>query len=310
MKKNLMFIMGIGLIMITATEFLSGSAGTASLTFLKIAPSARPAGMGGAFVGLADDADAVWFNIAGITNVEKPAISANYSMLFQGLNYQYVVGLYPLSILADRKGTAGLCIMRMSYGDLKGRDIEGRQTETFTAGDILISASYGLEAMPKLFTGLSVKIIQSQIEKKSAGTFAIDAGALYNITTDISAGLSIRNLGGSITYDKESSPIPAQMKLGASYKMPMDKRDLLKILGDVNYDMESGVSFSGGAEYTYKFNGFSLTGRTGYKTGIGVRGAGLTFGGSVEYKSYRIDVAFVPFGELGNVMNFGVQLIF
>ena len=46
---------------------------------------ARPMGMGGAYIGLADDANAPFFNPAGLTQQMKRELKAMYSMLYAGL---------------------------------------------------------------------------------------------------------------------------------------------------------------------------------------------------------------------------------
>src|SRR5437773_9002924 len=55
--------------------------GTFDGQFLKIGVGARAAGMGGAFVGVADDATALYWNAAGIARIdpEKSELSLNHA---------------------------------------------------------------------------------------------------------------------------------------------------------------------------------------------------------------------------------------
>lgn len=72
---------------------------------------ARPAGFGGAFTAVADDAHAVYFNPAGLGALLRPHFTAAHSVLFTGLDddsrlgENFVAFAYPLG---GRKGTAGL----------------------------------------------------------------------------------------------------------------------------------------------------------------------------------------------------------
>lgn len=45
-------------------------AGTSSADFLKIAPGAKPSGMGETFTAIADDASAIYWNAAGLSSLK------------------------------------------------------------------------------------------------------------------------------------------------------------------------------------------------------------------------------------------------
>ena len=72
---------------------------------------ARSAGFGGAYTAVADDAEAIYFNPAGLGTVLRPHFTASYGAVFGGLDDNTRLGesffayVHPLG---GRKGTAGL----------------------------------------------------------------------------------------------------------------------------------------------------------------------------------------------------------
>ncbi len=61
------FAVSLALSAASTVSAANSNAGTAAYTFLKIGTGAKSQAMGGAFVGLADDATALYYNPAGLT---------------------------------------------------------------------------------------------------------------------------------------------------------------------------------------------------------------------------------------------------
>jgi long-subunit fatty acid transport protein len=80
MKKNTLALMvAAALGCVAAPAFaITDEEGNASLQFSFVPPGARSLGMGGAFIGLADDATAAYTNPAGLTQLVNKEISAEY----------------------------------------------------------------------------------------------------------------------------------------------------------------------------------------------------------------------------------------
>ena len=103
-----------------AALVLAGPAGAADIfekvgtfdgQFLKINVGARAEGMGGAFVGVADDATALYWNAAGIARIEsnKSELSLNHAnwpseLSFDQVGYVFHVKHIP-GAFGDREGT-------------------------------------------------------------------------------------------------------------------------------------------------------------------------------------------------------------
>lgn len=80
MKKNTLALMvAAALGCVAAPAFaITDEEGNASLQFSFVPPGARALGMGGAFIGLADDATAAYTNPAGLTQLVNSEVSAEY----------------------------------------------------------------------------------------------------------------------------------------------------------------------------------------------------------------------------------------
>src|SRR5207302_10246043 len=58
-----------------AWAFGKNQVGTSGAAFLKIGPGARPAAMGEAFTGVADDIHAIYWNPAGLATLRSPELT-------------------------------------------------------------------------------------------------------------------------------------------------------------------------------------------------------------------------------------------
>ena len=77
--------------------------------FQDIGTGARPLGMGGAFVAIADDANTVLYNMAGLTQLESSEFTAMYAALFQGMQEDNIGNSFvSYAMPAGKFGTFGL----------------------------------------------------------------------------------------------------------------------------------------------------------------------------------------------------------
>lgn len=108
------------MLIINLSLFLSNAALAA---FVDVGLGARPVGLGRAFVGLADDANAILYNPAGLANLEKMELTSTYARLFPGieddkLHLGYVGLVKPLKSI----GTLGFGVTNL-WADLYGEDV-------------------------------------------------------------------------------------------------------------------------------------------------------------------------------------------
>src|SRR5258708_3460236 len=73
------------------------TAGTAGADFLKIIPSTRASGMGGALVAFSDDLSSLDLNPAGLAMLSGPVATASHLSYFQSINMEYLALGSPFS---------------------------------------------------------------------------------------------------------------------------------------------------------------------------------------------------------------------
>jgi hypothetical protein len=183
-------------------------------------PGARSAGMAGAFSAVADDADALLVNPAGLALVSLSTLSLGYGRLLTGLDdgtlgENRIAYLQPMAEL----GGGGLAWRRHGLVDVYTED-------TFTLG-----CGFWLDAQKKLLAGAAVKLLRVAYQDPdslagndyfnsgaAAAGFAADAGLLARVGEGFTAGLSLANLGQpDLSLQHGGAVVPWQVRGGLAY---------------------------------------------------------------------------------------------
>ena len=169
--------------------------GTTAAAFLEIPAGAVALGMGGAFVSQANDASALYWNVGGISNIEKYDLHLAYMNWIGDTKYNFAGLVIPL----DEFGTLGFSFTSLSMDDMAVRTVENPEGtgEYFSAGDISFGLSYARNLTDRFSIGFTVKYIQEKIWHMTAQGIGIDAGTLFktDILGGIIIGASISNFG-------------------------------------------------------------------------------------------------------------------
>ncbi|MCX5801081.1 MAG: PorV/PorQ family protein [Candidatus Eisenbacteria bacterium] len=299
----LMFLLLSGLL--PSRALAVGEAIAPSVTF---APSARSEGMGRAYVAIADDATASWWNPAGLAFLTNRNISAMHTKLAPGLAddvyYEY------LGYAQSTKDWGGLAasLVYLTYGDILGTDAEGNPTGTFTSYEISPSLAYGTMLAKDLGVGVNLKIIHVNyapswaVMEGKAGkgtTFGADLGVLYR-RNRWSLGACFQNIGPNLTLidADQSSPISRNLKVGVAANVWEGSLGRCIAAFDVNKPFvfaDDGPIVSGGGEFLFSE---LLAVRLGFITERWYTKdypiEGPTFGLGLQYKGVRFDYASVP----------------
>ncbi|UCB52720.1 MAG: PorV/PorQ family protein [Candidatus Zixiibacteriota bacterium] len=291
----------------TECQAEDGSAGTRSAQFLKLGLGGRAVAMGGAFVGLADDATAIYWNPAGLAGLKDTELSFMHRAWLQDISHEYFALVQPIG----NRGVVAFSLSYLHMDRLQGRDQQGEPTSDFTASDMAITLAFGRKMTNSLLVGGSIKSIDERIEDRNAYGLAFDLGCLYQTPVEnLLLGGVVQNWGRDITFVEESFRLPTVFKLGASYRR-MLAGNPVSLAADVYSPTDSKGRLHSGAEYVYKN---SIAGRIGYKNGSDLGDtAGLSLGlglMTTKNQTYRIDYAFVPQGGLGNSHTFSLSISF
>lgn len=237
--------------------------GTAGLTFLKIDVSARAMGMAGSFIGLADDASALYYNPAGIINIKNPEVTATYYRYAAEINYSYIGAVYPLPAMNASLGLQGSFLsvgeMTETTPDFSSIDGTGR---TFGATDFMLGVTYAQTLTTKFNVGGTVKLINENLAGESVYSVAGDVSTYYNTEwKSLIFGMSIRNFGSNYSYITQDDPIPMLFAFGVAFTPYQKDANKLDVLLEAAHPSDNAEYLTFGLEYSYNNMFFLRLGR-------------------------------------------------
>ena len=313
--------------------------GTSAAAFLEIGVGARAQSLGGAFVSLADDATAMYWNPAGIGKVsgfEASFIHVNW-LLDTNFDYTGIVtpigGIFVLGVNTTVFGTDEQPVRVVGQEEGTG--------EFYNAQDFAVGITLALNLTDRFSFGFNTKYINQRIWNSSATGFAIDVGGMYTTQFDgLQMGFSISNFGTDmrlsgrdirnvldpdilnegvenipVSYETDSFTLPLLFRFGVSYMRPVlsEQSDLILAV-DLLHPNNDEETINLGAEYVLR-NTFSL--RAGYRSlFLSDRTSGLSLGAGISMSPSRssmklvFDYGFVNWGILNTVHNFSLGLKF
>ncbi len=178
----------------SSTEPVS-KVGTVAAAFLEIPVGAKSAGMGGAFVSIANDVSALYWNVAGIVNLDRNEIMGIHTRWIGETSFDYAGLVIPFG----EAGAFGVSFTSLSMDDMKVRTVEKPEGtgEYFSAGDISIGLSYAFTLTERFAIGFTGKYVQQSIWHMTASAFALDAGTTFrtDLFNGMVIGASISNFG-------------------------------------------------------------------------------------------------------------------
>ena len=253
MKKGYIAAVAILVLMVASTAVGQSNVGRAGMTFLKLSPSARGVAMGDAYVGLSDDAGALFYNPAGMCLMARDG-EAVVSWLFHPAGaYIGTSQLVVPSYVGG--GKLGIGVTVFSTDDMEEttpEEVEGTGMN-FRTTEWCAYTSYALDFTDKFAAGFTFKYIASFLAELSdasfdATTWAVDIGTIYK--TDfrgLNLGMAITNFGSRPRYYSWETKLPMNFRVGIS----MDVIENLKGTVEFNHPNDNIETYHGGLEYSY-----------------------------------------------------------
>jgi hypothetical protein len=272
MRKLLAVVLAIALS--CGAAFAKGDYGSAG-EFLNWGAGARSMGMGNAFVGLADDPAAIYYNPAGLALQNPLQVTAQHVFLFEDTFFDFGAVTYPVSGI----GTFALGYIRLSSLEYDGRTQDWTFTDTFSIGQQAFILSYAREILNWLSFGINLKLVGEQVFDKSSLGYGIDAGVMFTPSEMMSFGISVINaMPANVKLLDQAETLPTIIKVGAALKLFGDR--VIPVL-----DMEQELS---GKDFKFRM-GIEMYPIQQVALRAGYDESELTFGLGFYMKPYRVD---------------------
>lgn len=276
-----------------------GAAAQESAAFLETGVGARALGMGGAYTALAEGADAIAWNPAGLAGSPRRELAFSRVELLEDARVDTLHLALP-----SRLGTFGAGARHLGHERLDGRDAAGRATGGFYAADDAAELGYGARLSESARVGGAARYVKSRLAEASAQAFAFDLGGMYRAQRRgpgvPEIGLAARNIGSRMRYDEQSAALPLVLAAGLAYRLPSE----LVLAADYRhrpYAASSEVAV--GAEWTRAFSrdlSGSLRGGADFSR-LDIGGlAPFSLGAGLRWSSVEASFAWRPGGGFGD----------
>ncbi|MBN1349164.1 PorV/PorQ family protein [candidate division KSB1 bacterium] len=193
-----------------------GKVGTTGLQFLKIGVSARAVAMGESYVALANDASAMYYNPAGLTQCKRREAFFTHTKWPADISHEFAGIILP----TIRYGTIGAFLNVLTTGDMK-RTVPyiGWTGEYFSCTDWAVGLSYSRALTDKFSIGGNVKYIVEYLDSEKISVYAADFGTLFDVGwRKMKFGMNISNFGPNSTFISEDFSLPINFKIGAVFE--------------------------------------------------------------------------------------------
>jgi hypothetical protein len=308
--------------------------GTVGAQFLKIGVGAKYVGMGEASVACVNDAYAMYWNPASLTQLTGYNLHITNVDWIDNVQLNYVAFGRPWG----NSSAWGVSVTVLSMGEMEVTTIyepEGTG-EKFSASDYSISFGYARKLTDRFSLGGSFKYIWERISEESASGFAFDFGTLFFTgIRDLRIGMDISNLGPEMKFDGpeldvfynaepqntnrdpvksklavEPYDLPLTFRVGVAYDLYPTADSRLTLTSEAKHPNDNLQQVSFGGEWVWK-DLVSL--RSGYK--FNYEEEGLTFGGGLRLKTgerttLELNYAWADFNRLQSVHRFSVGFEF
>lgn len=286
--------------------------------FLSLGVGGRALGMGSAYVALANDATAGYWNPAGLAQLTKRELILMHTEQFGDIaNYDYGTYAQPYG----ENGTLSLSLIRLSIDDIAitenalndqngngvldpGETLDLDQISTGSDHQNALFFSYGRRLNNKLLVGGSVKVIYKSTLDYHAWGLGVDAGVIYMVTNGLTAGIKLNDATSSpLVWDTDESTtetIIPSLRWGIAYQKPIFYGQItatadIKTLFE---GRETASQFGSGVVSGDAYLGLEYLFQRRLAFRMGYQEENMTFGAGLKMSLFQIDYAFVGHEDL------------
>jgi len=312
--------------------------GTSAAPFLGISVGPRGVALGGAYVAIANDASALYYNPGAISQLGYSQVLVSHTAWLVDTKFDWV----GVTLNLGDGGAIGINVTQLNYGEetVTTEFNQDGGEETWNASDLAVGLSYARNLTDKFSIGGTAKFIQMKIWNESASSMAVDVGLKYK--TDFNGliiGMSISNFGGDMKLDgkdlynnfdskptesgnnptivaqyrTEDRPLPLLFRAGISIDAFKSDELRLIVAADALRPSDSAEMLNVGGELSWRDMMFV---RGGLKSlFLPDREESFTAGGGAKYELtganvISFDFSYQEFGKFGGIQTFAIGITF
>jgi hypothetical protein len=312
-----------GSLMFTLALPVCANAQGQAAAYLNLGVDARILGMGGAGTAVSSDANAAYWNPAGLSSVVQKEFAAMHTSLTLDRDYNF----FSLALPSKKKGLVyGFSVHRFSVSGIPetkvhNNDVDGngKLDDPVLVGDNFAGtlydftnpnpnratapvrifsyfedseSRYSLSAAKKLSSklrgGLSVNFLEQKLFTEKADGMGMDFGLQYDYTDRVRFGFALKDAFESLSWSTgHRDEIPLTAVLGGSVRL---KSDIL-LAADVQKKERENFAVRFGAEKWFMKN---------YGLRLGMNDGEFTVGASAKMNEWSFDYAYND-NDLGSV---------
>jgi len=280
----------IAIVTLTIAGMVNAQAGQ-DIAFLKAGVGARPLGMGSAFTAVADNADAPYWNPAGLGLIKKNEITTMQTRLSTDADHYYISYIRPAF-----GGTLGISWIQIGLGNimLTSSEVDAhnevQNLSVFSYYSNAYMLAYGRELNDRVSVGLTAKYLASDMSSVQGGQaygYSVTPGILIALRDSIRLGIKIDELINQQTWGTGTiEQVPPKLRIGLAYHSPNPGLFAL----DISQTLRSGYQAEAALGYEWSKDGLSIR--------LGYGGESLTAGAGFSSGHTRLDYAYVTQKDL------------
>ena len=295
--------------------------GTTSGEFLLLGAGARGTALGPAYAALASDASALYYNPAGLAQMDRPQAqvgSYNYvagtKYTWGGVAFPVAGGVRSFGLQIGTFGFSGQPVYTVDQPDGTG--------SVYNVAETFAAASYAQNFSDRFAAGLTFKVVSDQLGDATGSAFAVDFGTNFHAMLNnrpIRLAFTVTNLGTGMSYSgaalntnavrpqgtpddpvpsagqpaelrSKAFPLPTAFRVALGYDLMSQPNNRLSLLTEFDQPSNNAAGFGVGGEWAMPKLGAS-------PFGIAVRGS-YTFQPANNLKPAQLSTALNDEGSL------------
>lgn len=308
--------------------------GSAGAQYLKISVGSRYQGMGEAAVAVANDVYAMYWNPAGLVEIENSAVGFTRVDWLLDVELNYIAGAKYFEDI----GVFGLSATILSMDKLEITNFENQDGtgDFYSASSWAIGASFARQLTSQFAFGLTAKYLGEKIHHETASGVAFDFGTqLYTGFRTLRLAMAITNMGPDmqfsgddldVRYDGRAGQgqndaigaslkttpykLPMTFRVGMAYDFTLSPKAILTIATELKHPNDNLQQGALGGELRVMDKFFV---RSGYKFNYDEQS--LALGGGLATRifgetSLHVDYSWEDFGRLESSQRFSLGFSF